>query len=129
VILMDSSGWVEIVRGGPRQQAFRDLIEQAEAVLVPTLVLYEVYRVIERQFDEAQAERIISYLRSHAVVDLTDELAVAAARAGKQHGLATADAVVYATASVLGARLVTGDVHFADLPDVAYVPVAARPAI
>jgi len=80
-------------------------------------------RIIERQSDEAGAERIASHLRSHTVVDLTDDLAVAAAKVGKQHGLATADAVVYATAADWGATLVTGDAHFAELPNVKYMPV------
>ncbi|MCK9511361.1 MAG: PIN domain-containing protein [Pigmentiphaga sp.] len=37
----------------------------------------------------------------------------------REHKLATADAIVYATARHQGAELLTCDAHFADLPNVA----------
>jgi predicted nucleic acid-binding protein len=121
--VMDSSGWIEIVAGGSRHEAFMAAITAAETLFVPTLVLYEVYRTIERQFGESEADRIAAHLRSHAVVELTDDIALVAARLGKRHQLATADAVIYATADHLGATLVTGDGHFAELSGVTYLPV------
>jgi len=121
MIVMDSSGWVEITRGGARDSIFREHLEAADLVIVPSLVLYEVYRVIARQRSEAEAERVVAYLKSHAVVDIDGDLALNAARLGRQHGLAMGDAVVYATAHQFEATLVTGDSHFAQLPDVKYV--------
>jgi len=121
MIVMDSSGWVEIVRGGARDSLFREQLETADLVIVPALVLYEVYRVIERQRSEAEADRVVAHLQSHTVVDLTGDLAIRAARLGREHGLALGDAVVYTTAREFGATLVTGDNHFARLPDVKYV--------
>ncbi|MCE5239985.1 type II toxin-antitoxin system VapC family toxin [bacterium] len=123
MIVMDSSGWVEIVAGGPRQHSFMDTISGEDGVFVPTLVLYEVYRYVERERGEDEADRIAAHLRSHTVVELSDEIALAAARLGKRHHLATADAVIYATAHHLGATLVTGDRHFAEVADVMYIPV------
>jgi predicted nucleic acid-binding protein len=38
-----------------------------------------------------------------------------------RHGLAMADAIVYATAQDHGAQLVTGDADLKDLPGVVYV--------
>lgn len=122
MIVMDSSGWIDIVAGGQRQQVFMEAITGAGTVLVPTLVIYEVYRYVERECGESEADRIVSHLRSHAVIELTDEIALAAAKLGKRHQLATADAVIYATAHHVGATLVTGDGHFATLPNVEYIP-------
>jgi len=123
MIVVDSSGWVEIVRGGERREAFREAIKAAGTVFVPALVVYEVYRIVERLAGEGEADGIAAHLRSHTVVDLTDEIAIAAAKLGKQHRLATADAVIYATAHHFRATLVTGDSHFAGLPDVKHIPL------
>jgi predicted nucleic acid-binding protein len=119
---MDSSGWVEIVRATGRYEVFREHIRHAESVIVPTLVVYEVYRVIEQEFSAVEADWIAAHFRSHRIVDLTEALAIAAAKLGREHRLATADAAIYATAREFGAMLVTGDNHFIGLPDVAYVP-------
>ena len=127
MILVDSSAWVEIIRDGPRAQAFREHIEQADAVLVPSLVLYEVYRVIDRQAGAVEADRVAAYLRSHQIVDLDEIMAITAAKLGREHHLAMGDAVVFATACLREATLVTGDSDFASLPQVAYIPVTDCP--
>jgi predicted nucleic acid-binding protein len=45
----------------------------------------------------------------------------------RAHKLATADAIVYATARHQRAELLTCDAHFEGLPEVALFPKAARP--
>lgn len=48
-------------------------------------------------------------------------LALEAADVSLAHGLAMADSLVYATAPRDGARIVTGDTDFEDLPDTVVV--------
>ena len=55
------------------------------------------------------------------VIPLSSDLALSSADVGLCHGLATADAIVYATALSTQAELVTRDAHFRDLPGVAYL--------
>lgn len=45
-----------------------------------------------------------------------------AAELPREHKLATADAIVYATARHAGADLLTCDAHFQNLPGVAFFP-------
>jgi predicted nucleic acid-binding protein len=52
------------------------------------------------------------------VVPLDTRLALDAAEVAQQHKLATADAIIYATALAHGAEVVTCDAHFNGLPDV-----------
>jgi predicted nucleic acid-binding protein len=47
--------------------------------------------------------------------------ALLAAELRREHKLATADAIVYATARQCGARLLTCDAHFNDLVDVDFL--------
>ena len=49
-----------------------------------------------------------------------------AADFSRQHKLATADAIVYATAQTCHADLLTCDAHFSNLPDVVYLPKPAQ---
>ena len=55
-------------------------------------------------------------------------MALAAAEIGLRHKLATADAIVYATAQLFEADLLTCDAHFKDLDGVRYVPKSAAAA-
>ena len=122
MILLDSSGWLEFLTDGPRAAAFRARLEQAEAVLVPTVVIYEVYKISRREADEHEANLAITRLRQYRVEPLTDRLALEAADFSLAHRLPMADAIVYATARAHDATLVTGDGHFEGLPGVEYLP-------
>lgn len=55
------------------------------------------------------------------VVPLDADTAYVAAEISLEHGLAMADAIVYATALAYGATLVTSDAHLRDLPHVEYL--------
>jgi predicted nucleic acid-binding protein len=118
---MDSSGWIEIFMDAPRCAEFRRRRDEADGILVPTIVLYEVYKIALREATSDLASEIASHLRGYHLVPLDDKLAVDAADYSLQHKLAMADAIVYAVAQAFGAVLVTGDVHFEGLPGVEYV--------
>ena len=86
--------------------------------MTPTIVLYEVYKLIKRERSEEEAFLAASQLMRTRVVPLSEELAISAADVALEHGLAMADAIVYATAQREGAALVTGDADFRGLPGV-----------
>jgi predicted nucleic acid-binding protein len=48
-------------------------------------------------------------------------LSLTAANLSVKHSLSMADAIVYATAELLGCQVVTSDKHFKDLENVVYV--------
>jgi predicted nucleic acid-binding protein len=56
------------------------------------------------------------------VVDLTDNRAIAAAQASRDHGLALADAAMYSIAQEHRATFWTQDVDYEGLPGVRYLP-------
>ncbi len=124
MIVMDSSGWIEIFMEGPRSADFRRFREEADAILVPTVVLYEVHKLALREGSREAAVEIAGDLSSYKVIDLDGELALEAAGHSLRHQLPMADAMVYATAQAHGALLVTGDKHFANLPGVEYLPLS-----
>jgi predicted nucleic acid-binding protein len=121
MIVMDSSGWVEMFTSRPRWEEFARRRDEADGVIVPTVVLYEVYKIMCREMPAALAREMAGELRSHHLVPLDADLAIDAAEYSLTHRLPMADAIVYATAQALGATLVTGDVHFDGLPGVEYI--------
>jgi hypothetical protein len=43
VTLVDSSGWIEFFADGPRGDRYAPYLKRPDEVLIPTVVLYEVY--------------------------------------------------------------------------------------
>ncbi|MEI6503403.1 MAG: type II toxin-antitoxin system VapC family toxin [Armatimonadota bacterium] len=118
--LVDSCGWIEYFLDGPLAGAFERHLAQPD-VLVPTIVLFEVYKVIKRDVSEDMAERAAVQIRTMHLAPLTDDIALLAADICLKHRLAMADAIVYATARAYEATLVTSDYHFAQMPEVEYL--------
>jgi predicted nucleic acid-binding protein len=75
-----------------------------------------VYKVVRRDLSEERAIEAVAAMHRAEVVVLDESLAIEAADLSLAHGLAMADAVVYATALRHGATLVTGDSDFDGLP-------------
>lgn len=83
--------------------------------------VYEVYKVVRRDISEERAIEAVSALRRARIVPVDESLALEAADVALAHGLAMADAVVYATARRHGATLVTTDADLTDLPGVVVI--------
>jgi predicted nucleic acid-binding protein len=119
--VIDSSGWIEFFTGGPLAGSYADLLEM-ELLVTPTVVLYEVYKIIRREYSEDAALVAVAKLKATRLVELDESLALMAAEISLAHGLAMADAIVYATACQEEAELVTSDADLANLPNVLYLP-------
>jgi len=118
LVLVDSSGWLEYITLDKNARAFARYIEGERPVLVPTIVLYEVYKKLCQSWGKVEADRFESHALRRKVVPLDDILAIAAARNSIAHNLAMADAIIYATALSFSAELVSSDQHFQGLPGV-----------
>jgi predicted nucleic acid-binding protein len=125
--IIDSCGWLEYFLGGPLGPTFRAHVQQDD-VMVPTVVLFEVYKVIKRDVSERKAEEAIVQMKTRRCVPLTDDVALLAADLALEHRLAMGDAFVLASAQVHDATLITSDFHFADMPGVEYLAGTDTPA-
>lgn len=107
---------------GPNADFFAPAIEAVDTLLVPTLSLFEVFKRILQQRNEADALRAIALMRQGRVIELTDALALGAARLSHELKLPMADSVMLYTARQHSALLWTQDAHFAAIgEDVRYV--------
>ena len=119
--IVDSCGWIEVFTEGPLSDRYWKLLKDLEQVVTPTIILYEVYKIIKRERTEEDALLAISLIKRTRVVPLTDTIALSAADAGLKHGLPMADAIVYATAMEHNCDVVTEDRHFEGLDHVIFV--------
>ena len=116
--LVDSSGWLEYLTEDSKASAFAHYLEAEAAVLVPSLVIFEVYKHLAKHRGRGVADRFVSQALHRRVVPFDDSIALAAAGLSLDHRLTTADAIIYATARVFHAQLVTANTHFRGLPSV-----------
>lgn len=91
-----------------------------------TIVQLELSKWLMREVGEDKADRVIAFTESCVVAELDTAIALAAADLCVQRRLATADAIVYATALANGADLLTCDRHFDGLRDVRLVAKPTR---
>ncbi len=87
-------------------------------IIVPTLVQYEIFKWLKREQTAEDANRAITFTDDCEVVDLSAAIAVLAAELSATHKLHTTNAIIYATAQIHDAPLVTFDANFKGLPGV-----------
>jgi len=117
-VVVDSSGWLEYITLDTKANEASQYIEGVRPILVPSIVLYEVYKKLKLSCGKVEADRFASQAMRRQIIPLGELLALAAASISLQHKLAMADAIIYATAQGFAAELVTSDQGFAGLPGV-----------
>lgn len=119
--VVDTSIWIEWLTGGPLKKLLaKEFPDQAQCV-VPTIVQLELAKWLTREAGEDQADQVIAFTQKCVVAPLDTRIALTAAGLHRQYKLATADAVVYATALEYGADVLTCDAHFEKLPSVLFL--------
>ena len=119
--LVDTSAWIEWLIASPTGKALKAAIPAREDWLVPTIVQLELAKFLAREVGEDKADQVTAFTQMCRVVPLDTKIALWAAELCAKHKLATADAIVYATALEHGADLLTCDAHFDGLPGVTFV--------
>ena len=119
--LVDSSGWLEYLADGPNAEFFAPPIEDTGRLIVPTISVLEVFKRVLQQRSENEALQAVALMRQGKVVDLDADLALSAAKLGREHGLPLADSVILATARKFGATVWTQDSDFENLEGVRYI--------
>jgi predicted nucleic acid-binding protein len=120
--IVDSSGWLAYFADEPNAKHFLTPLKDTASLVVPTVTIYEVFKVVLREAGENKALQAAVAMRKGKVVDLTSSLAIAASRLSLAHNLPMADSIILATAKDFGATIWTQDSDFKDRDDVKYFP-------
>lgn len=123
--VVDTSAWIEWLDGGDLGKKLGTHFPDKARCIVPTIVQLELSKWLLRELGENETDQVIAYTQKCVVVPLDTAIALLAADLHRDYKLATADAIVYATARRVGAELLTCDAHFEGLPDVVFYPKSA----
>jgi predicted nucleic acid-binding protein len=118
--IVDSTCWLEFFAGSDVGEKVSKIIQDTESLLVPTITLYEVFKKLLIELDEDKALFAVAHMKQGQVIELDADLSIFAASIGKEHQLALADSIIYATAVKHEANLFTQDKHFKGLRLVKY---------
>ena len=85
---------------------------------MPTICIYEVFKTVLRQRGEDAALQAVALMKQGATVDLTDDLALQAAKISLEHKIPMADSIILATARAHKAVLWTQNQDFKNMENV-----------
>jgi len=132
-IVVDTYAWIELLIGSEKGAKVKEILAKADEVYTPDIVVAETARKFYREgADEEPISRWIEAITDASVVTPIDSaVALEAAKCQselienakslKQNTPSLFDAVVYATAKVKDCKVLTGDEHFRNLPEVLWI--------
>ncbi|NLI12433.1 type II toxin-antitoxin system VapC family toxin [Pelotomaculum propionicicum] len=121
MILVDSCGWIEFLADGDKAEEYSKYLLDTKEIATPTIVIYEVFKKVLQERGEESAVMVAAQMSGTRVIELSETLSLTAANLSIKHSLPMADAIVYATAELLGSQVVTSDKHFKDLENVIFI--------
>jgi len=121
MIIVDSCGWLEWFTGGKLADDYERYLTDQDALLVPSIILYEVYKVLKRDAGEEKALLAIGYMKSSRVIPLDETLALASADIALREHLAMADAIIVATALAHQCDIISSDSDLKNQSRVKYI--------
>lgn len=118
--VLDSSAWLEYFADGPNANDFAPIAADTDALVVPSITIFEVFKRVRIQRDSGSALRVVAQMKQGQVIDLDGDLAIMAAEFSAEVGLPLADSVILTIARSIGATLWTQDSDFAGMDGVEY---------
>ena len=119
--LVDSSGWLEYLSDGPNADFFKKPLHDSENLIVPTICLYEVFKVVMRERSEDDAIQAIGLMKQAQTIDLTTEIAIHAAKNSYTHQIPMADSIILTTGYLHHAIIWTQDKDFEPFKNVKFI--------
>jgi predicted nucleic acid-binding protein len=120
--VVDSSAWLEYLADAPGADHFAAALEDTDNLIVPTICIYEVFKAVLQQRGEDAALETVALMKQGTTINLTDDLALQAAKISHEYKIPMADSIILATARAREAVLWTQDKDFKDIENVKYFP-------
>lgn len=117
---MIPSGWLDYFSDGKNANIFSEPLNDVDSLLVPTICLYEVFKVILRERNEDDALQAIALMQQGKIINLTSEIAIQSAKNSRDYKLPMADSIILTTAQLYDAIIWTQDIDFRNIDRVKY---------
>lgn len=76
--IVDSCGWLELFSNGRLADAYAPYLRNEGKLLVPAVVLFEVYKILKRKIGEDKAVLAVGFMKRSAVILFDEVLALKA---------------------------------------------------
>jgi len=125
--VIDSYAWIEYFMGTQAGEKAKPIIESQEEKITPTICLAEVYaKTLKVESQELAEKQRVFIKEKSALATLDEPTAVESAKVQTKmkkevDGWGLVDSIVYATALLKKAEVVTGDEHFKKLKNVLFI--------
>lgn len=121
MIIVDSCGWLEWFTDGELADQYQEYLVESENILMPAIIIYEVYKILKREVSEEKALLAVGYMKKFQLVPFDDNLALVAADIGLHEKLAMADAIIVATAQAYNCQIISSDADLKNQANVKYL--------
>ncbi len=121
MIIVDSCGWLEWFTDGEFADDYGRYLAKTEDILVPTIILYEVYKVLKQDFGEEKALLAIGFMKNCKIIPFDDSVAISAADIALKENLAMADAIIAATSRIHNCKIISSDADLRHLNNVIFI--------
>ena len=122
MVIVDSCGWLEWFTDGKLADAYKSYLAAQDGMMVPAIVLYEVYKLLKREAGEEKALLAVGYMKTSPIIPLDANLALAAADIALENHLSMADAIIVAAAQAHHCKIISSDADLKNQPNVDYIP-------
>jgi predicted nucleic acid-binding protein len=115
--LIDSSVWIAYLIDGK----FKELIESSETFLISSLSLFEIKRVLlkNKKIPLQEIQNIISFIKEKSlIINLDEKISEKSSEISIKNNLPAIDSLIYTTALINKAQLITLDNDFRNLSGV-----------
>ena len=121
-VLVDSCVWIEYFQGSKKGEKARKYIEGDYAIIVSSINLSEVYRFMLSKKGVKEADNAINFIAECSFsIPVFDDIALFAAQLKHEHKFGLGDALVYSTALINKAELITFDSDFKNFDNAVFL--------
>ena len=122
MVIVDSCGWLEWFTDGTLADKYQGYLADQDNLLVPAIIIYEVYKILKREVGEEKALLAVGYMKNSPIIPLDETLALAAADIALQESLAMADAIIVAASRSHNCIVISSDSDLKDQTNVKFIP-------
>ena len=122
MVIVDSCGWLEWFTDGRLADKYQRYLADQDNLLVPAIILYEVYKILKREVSEEKALLAVGYMKNSPIIPLDETLALAAADIALQESLAMADAIIVAVSRSHNCTIISSDSDLKNQTNVKFIP-------
>ena len=112
-LVLDTYALFLLFSGGEKGEKVKKILKKDTNVFISVLSLYEVGTAITKQISRKKAEEYLRAIRVYyRILDVNEEIAMKAIQLKQKHDMPAVDCLIYATAIMNNAKLVSGCRHF-----------------